>query len=365
MQTTKIDIETPLKALPAYFGGKRDLIHAITSVILEADVKQKSIVDPMGGSMAIPVAMKHLGFEVHTNDRLYGPYVLGRGLVQNNEFIIDVDCIDQLICSPKKNKKTFIDDTYGGIHLPHELAITCDSIYSNIQKMPLEERWIYLVLLYRFLTFMAPYQQYRYKALVPQFYAGTHFKSMNHHIKRWNENIDDPTTTLIKFANQINGAVCHGVGTVDNLDVFKFLDSYKKSKKGVLYLDPPYAGATIPYEKGYGVADSMIRGEVLVPPISVFNNKKTEKQALEDLLKYARGYELTIFSYWSKLHGVEWFEQLFRDCGLQYEQIAISHTYKYSTKLGVSNADAGKRTTWSGDRRTEAGKQEILYKLWC
>lgn len=355
-------LETVAKSLPAYFGSKRSLIEDIVSCFpITTNPAEVTIVDPMGGSMTIPLIAKHLGYSVIVNDRMAGPNCLATGIVQNNDVLIDVNKLQQLITKPTTATSTYISKMYGDVHLPIALANIADNIYNNIQLMDARQRPVYTALLYRFLTFMAPYQQYRYKKLVQQFNNGSHHASMTHHIERWREHIQDPLPTLSKLAQQINAAICHGTVEVHQKDVFDFLD--EKPAGNVLYLDPPYAGASVTYEAGYGVIDNMITGKTNVTPTSVFNNKKIERDVLKRLCEYSVNYDITVFSYWSKLHDTAWFEDIFAELNLNFLQLDIDHSYRYSTKKDVNNDQAGQRTTWSGAQRKTAGKTEILYAL--
>lgn len=352
-----INLSQPLRALPAYFGGKRKLIDDILEDIY--NMTGSTLVDPMGGSMVIPVAAKHLGFKVVCNDRMAGPYTIAKALVENNNNLIDLSVVPTLITESEHDH--FVDSTYGGIHLPHEIAQQVDNIYGHIATMEEEKRAPYLLLLYRYIIFMAPFQQYRYKKLVNQFYDGTYYASMQHHIDKWNNHIQDPLPTLSGFAEQINAAVVDGYGRVYQEDVFDFLN--REIEGDILYLDPPYFGATLTYEACYHVADSMLLREETRPDKSSFNKRDTERDSLYEILEHIKRFKLGIFSYWSKEHSLEWFEELFEEVGLKHVNKFVGHTYVYSTKINVNNTQAGQRTDWSGDRRKEAGQQEILYFL--
>jgi adenine-specific DNA-methyltransferase len=350
--STKIELTKKLVGLPAYFGGKRKLLAKIFELIPTKGI----FVDPMSGSGAVSIAAKHLGFKVLANDRLYGPFFLGKALLEGNN-PIDLKILPHLLLS--NTKSTYINDTFGGVHLPHEIAKIADNIYSNIKNMELKHQYIYLTLLYRFLVFMAPYQQFRYKKLVSQYYSNTYNKSMKHHIDRWKATIEDPLIVLEKFANQLNQAIVDGLGSMSRLDVLIFLKSVSGD---ILYLDPPYAGASVTYEAGYGVVDQMI-SQVYKPSTSIFNNQKKERETLKELLEEARKFQIVIFSYWTKLHNQTWFEELFSEVGYTFKFVPIEHSYLYSTKGGVNNSQIGEIGNWNESTRLEKGAAEILYLL--
>lgn len=333
-------------ALPAYFGGKRKILERIFHGALP---NEGTFVDPMSGSMSIPLAAKILGHDVIANDRSFGSFVIGKALIENEHHKIDLSLVPELITDIDSDN--FVVSTFGDIHLPTQIARFSDNIYGHVQQMN-SERWVYLLLLYRFLTFMAPYNLYRYPGLMKGFLNNTYPQSMQGHINKWIKNIEDPVPTLLKISNQINEAVFSGTGFVYQQDVFEFLE---QAKGDILYLDPPYAGAGIPYERGYEVIEQMMERKQIVRENSVFNDLTQEHQMLLKLLKFGQKYEHVIFSYWTELHDRKWFGELFEEVGLSFDEIPLgSYNYSYSTKVG-------KKGEWTSKK--DKGAKEILYVL--
>lgn len=342
---------TLARSLPAYFGGKRKIIKNIFSALSPSD--GDIIIDPMAGSMVLPLVAKHQKYVVLANDRSPGSTVIGQALLENNTHTIDLKLLPQLILPSNNSGDRFIEQNYGDIQLPRQLAVYVDNIHENVEYLPKETQSMYRLLMYRFLTLMAPYNLFRYPGLTKGYLNDTYPVSMQKHIDRWNDNIKNPLPLLVRIANQLNEAVGPGEGYVYQQDVFSFLDQVNQGD--ILYLDPPYAGAGIPYEEGYRVINNMITRQLNIIPISVFNDIKQERQVLQRLLLYGHRYNTIIFSYWTELHDRSWFGDLFEDCGLIHREIELdSYSYSYSTKVG-------KKGQW--DQQKNKGQKEILYKL--
>lgn len=345
--TSQLKIKKALKALPAYFGGKRKIVEKIFS----DQIPDKGIlVDPMAGAMTIPLAAKIKGYNVIANDRSMGSYIIGKALLENNKFKIDETIIPDLLQQTKSDE--FVTSTFGDIHLPIQLAKYADNIHGNIMHMNKNEQWVYLLLLYRFLTFMAPYNLYRYPGLTRGFLNKTYPDSMQGHIDKWNTNIKNPLPALQKMAAQINNAIHEGTGKIYQDDVFSFM---KKQSGDILYFDPPYAGAGVPYERGYEVIEQMMERRLFTRENSIFNNTAKERDMLKAILQHANNFQWTIFSYWTELHDRSWFRELFDELNLNFEEINLgNYSYTYSTKVG-------KKGDWSPQK--DKGTKEILFLL--
>ena len=342
-QSTKIGVG----ALPAYFGGKRKILPNIFNSI---SPDAKTLLDPMAGACTVPLAAKISGMSVTANDHSFGSSIIGEALIVNESTLIDQRVLPALI-KPVDGCDKYLETTFGDWHLPVQLAVYADNIHHNIQTIPTETQAPYRLMLYRFLTFMAPYNLYRYPGLTKGFLQGTYPTSMQGHITKWEKNIADPLPALEKIAKQINAAVFPGVGNMLQDDVFKVVE---ENTADVLYFDPPYAGAGIPYERGYEVIEQMITRTDVVRGTSVFNDLSLERDSLRRVLS-AEGYKQIIFSYWTELHDRDWFSALFDEANLDSEEILLgNYNYSYSTKKG-------KKGDWTSDKKK--GSKEIMYKL--
>lgn len=342
------EVKSALRALPAYFGGKRKIIQHIFDDRLP---RTGTLVDPMAGSMVIPLAAKALGYGVKANDRSIGSTIIGNALIANDTHAIDLSILGSMIHTI--NDDMFIADNFGDIHLPIQIARYTDAISQHILTMPSEQQGIYQLLLYRFLMYMAPYNLYRYPGLTRGFLQNTYPASMQKHIDKWNTNIADPLPALRKIATQLNNSIFLGNGEVSRMDMFEFM---AEAEGDILYFDPPYAGAGVPYEKGYAVIDQMIARDMSAPnEVSVFNDKTQEYDVLKEVLQYGHQYKYTIFSYWTELHEREWFADMFADLNLHFDEIPLgNYSYSYSTKVG-------KKGEWSSQKGK--GTKEILFLL--
>ena len=332
-------------ALPPYFGGKRKLSDTILNLVDPGS----RLVDCMGGAMNVAYAAKTRGLDVVANDRMTGPWIVGKAFIENNTSTIDLSTLDSLL---EPTQETFIQDNFTDVHLPLELARIADNIRGNID----EDSFVYLALLYNFLTYVAPFNMFRYKAFVNHYNEGKELsKSLQLYADKWTKTINDPISLLHKLATRINNTVTSGTGVVYNKDVFTFLDEYNEG--GTLYFDPPYFGARVKYEQGYQVIDEMMNRQMGGTPVSLFNNRDEEREALKKVFAHANKFDQIIFSYWTKIHAREWFECLFDELNLHFEEIPLNG-YKYS----LSGYIGGTGET-SGTINDKVDDVEVLYRL--
>lgn len=324
-----LDFDTPItysekeiarraKALPSYFGGKRKLF----AQILEYIPPQSIVVDPMGGAMNIPFACKLAGHTIHTNDRSFGSYVIAKALIENNEHKIDINELTDLI---QPTEESFLADNYGDVHLPLELMQYMDNIRCHVDVMIAEHQWVYLFLIYKYLTKMAPFGVFRYPDLVRSFREGTHPDSNQKRIDIWKKNINDPLPELRKIAQEINRAVTPGNGYAYNQELFDYLQT---AEGNVIYLDPPYAGATVTYEYNYKNINKMMKRDISEEhETSSFNSFATERNSLMRMFELSKGFDKIIFSYWKAHHPESWFDEIYDECELSVERVDIGDYY--------------------------------------
>lgn len=347
---TPTNLSTILRALPPYFGGKRKMIDHI----LGQFPSDATIVDIMAGGLNVALAAKASGHPVIANDRMFGPYLIGKALLQNTQHKIDLNTLAPLL---EPSTERFITTNFTDVHLPKQLAITADNIRGNIEQLDEQVRWVYRYLLYRFLTHIAPFNLYRYVAFVKQYNEGKEFSTgLQRYAGIWDQVIEDPLPTLRKFAQQINHSVIPGLGVMLNEDLSDFM---KRDVIGdVLYIDPPYFGARVKYERGYEVIDQMLARDMgSTHETSDFNSKRKERDALTDVLQYACEYDQTVFSYWTKRHDREWFQDLFDDVGLSATEVPLGD-YKYSFSGYIGGTGES-----SGTIQDKVSGVEILYNL--
>lgn len=347
------------KGLPPYFGGKRKLVDIIVPLFGDERV---TVIDLMSGAGNVAWAAKAAGHNVMMNDRMAGPFIIANGLIKNSSEFIDIDNLKRdLIDRVPVNNSRFIDTHFTDIHLPKALSQLSDRMRANIIETTGGDRYyLYMSLLYNFLTYIAPFNMFRYEAFVRQYNEGKKFsRSLQLYADKWTNVISNPLTVLKKLALSINETIITNDSSVvtSNIPYQQFLNDYQHQPDTVLYFDPPYCGARVKYEQGYEIVDQMITNTLTKTPVSDFNNKKLEKQALSSVLKHADKFDRIVFSYWTKLHDNQWFEDLFREHNLHFKHIPLTN-YKYS----LSGYIGGTGET-SGTINQKVDNIELLYVL--
>lgn len=313
-----------------------------------------TVVDLMAGAHNVSLAAKAMGHTVVANDRMYGPLIIGKGILENQTHTIDIENLSELLVT---SNSSFITNNFVDVHLPLALSAIADNIQGNVESIQDDSIWVYRYLLYRFLTHIAPFNMFRYNAFVTQYNEGKKFsKSLQKYADGWDKAIENPLAILQKFAAQINQSIIAGNCTMYNDDLDTFL--YRGSMGDILYFDPPYYGARVKYERGYEVIDQMLSMDMNKKfPTSDFNNLKKERELMVKVLTYAKQYEKTVFSYWTKCHDRSWFEELFEEVGLSFKEIPLNG-YKYSLSGYIGGTGES-----SGTIQKKVDNVEILYEL--
>lgn len=284
-----------LKALPAYFGGKRKLVTRILKYA-EGNI----FIDAFIGGGNVAYYAKAQGFKVLCNDIADRSVIVGKALVENSSKKISRYDIYRLV-QKKSKSPSFIERNYVPAIFTTEHARLLDNCFYNLKsfKDPVKKALLQLLLI-KYIMAIRPFAMFS-----------------NGSTKKINRGIIDQKVLikgtqniltvskhdlLFRMMDLVNGGVFNNghENEIYKLDVFEFLQQIttkysKLLKNATIYFDPPYYGAES-YESQYNVLDNILRGKVEKPIKSVFNQRDWEK-FIKKMLEVSQPIKKWIFSF--------------------------------------------------------------------
>ncbi len=320
------------KALPSYFGGKRQLCPAIfreiSRFIPREEWQRATLVDAFCGGGAVSLYAKAQGMKVVANDLADRSKVVMDALIANDRVKLDREDIYRLFAGG--NGSRFVEEHFVPSMFMKRHAQFIDGALSVAAKVEHDtKRQLMRLLLIRYMFAVTPYSQ---------------IHSVNYH--QWIENEEfhrlgmsrtkkvpytcmHPLRILEPSRDQINkGIFPNGHrNEAHQKDVFDFL---AHAGGDICYLDPPYAGAQA-YEKFYEVLDQVLESRIRPWNQSPFNSNEA-KDLLRRLLEAARRFRLVIVSYGSQRYPLGEFAEIVRSVEPKADVRPVNFRYAIGSK---------------------------------
>lgn len=314
-----------LKALPAYFGGKRRLLGMIFKQMpptQEAPV----FVDPFLGGGSVALYAKVRGYRVLCNDIAERSYIIGKALIENSNVRLnqyDPVRLSLPIDKPGYAEMHLAPDTFTIDH-----ARYLDRFVTNAQHIEGAKHWLALLLVVKQALRLRPQSNFGAKTIIHQAAAGD-WEKMNPNYVR-DVNTRGIQRHPIRLAEILRKEINAGVFTngheneAHKCDAFEFL---KTVKGDVAYFDPPYSG-TQSYEQKLKPLDDLLRGGPpdKKPPPNPFTKEPPEK-ILPHLFEAADHIPTWILSYGNLLIDLESLIALMKKFRSNVDGIAISYVH--------------------------------------
>lgn len=282
-----------LRALPAYFGGKRRLLGAIFRP-LPGPAEAPVFLDPFGGGGAVSLCAKARGYRVICNDVALRSYVVGKALIENDHVTLSREDLVRLAVPVEE--VGYAQTHLAGHVLPAAHARFVDVLLARARNHDSMIRWLALLLVIKHVLRLRPMGNFGAKTIMRQAAAGA-WEQMNPHYLR-----DlvvrgvprHPIRMAEAIRQQINAGV-FGNGQVNEAhqgDAFEFLG---RVHGDICYMDPPYSG-TQSYERSLKPLDDLLRGAPADAPPSPFSTEPPEK-ILPRLFEAADHIPVWVLSY--------------------------------------------------------------------
>lgn len=212
-----------------------------------------TVLDAFSGSQSIAYMLKQLGKKVVTNDFLLFNSLIGKALIENNEYVLEKDDID-ILFSENRNPDEFnlMEKLFSNLFFLPEEAAFADSFRSNIHRLsnPYKQA-LALTVMCRSMTRKVTMGHFAHtQALV---YAADPAR-----IKR-NRSLTRPLKELfLDLLPQYNSAVFDNgkENTSHNENILDLLP--RLNNIDLVYFDPPYCNSHADYQSFYHLLETYV-----------------------------------------------------------------------------------------------------------
>jgi adenine-specific DNA-methyltransferase len=129
-----------------YMGSKHRLLPWLESVL--ATYSFESALDAFSGSGCVAYLLKTMGKRVHANDFLRFATDFARATIENSTETITPSDVE-LLMSPTKGRRTFVQDTFRGVFFDDADRLFIDNVRSNLDRLSPAKQALALAALYR------------------------------------------------------------------------------------------------------------------------------------------------------------------------------------------------------------------------
>lgn len=282
-----------LRALPAYFGGKRRLLGAIFRP-LPGPAEAPVFLDPFGGGGAVSLCAKARGYRVVCNDVALRSCIVGKALIENDHVTLSREDLVRL--SVPTEEVGYAQTHLAGHTLPALHARFVDVLLARARKHDSMIRWLALLLVIKHVLRLRPMGNFGAKTIMRQAAAGA-WEEMNVHYLR-DLIVRGVPRHPIRMAESIRQQINAGVfsnGQVNEAHQGDALEFLGRVQGDICYLDPPYSG-TQSYERSLRPLDDLLRGGPADEPPSPFSTEPPEK-ILPRLFEAADHIPVWVVSY--------------------------------------------------------------------
>lgn len=277
-----------------YIGNKEKIVEWISS-LLPSDAE--TLLDVFAGGCSVAYMAKAKGLQVYTNDILKINFHLAEALIENQNDTLNDDDIKTIFEGiPFKG---FMTENYANKYYFEEECMELDLYRANIDKLTSKyKKALALALMRRAMIRKMPYSRFtinwdKIKQLRDEEFSYQHYKRKRHYHNQsfryhFEDNLKDYNNAVFDN-NKQNKAY--------NLDVF---EAIKCIKADVIYMDPPYTGTMNDYCGFYGLLDSYITSNMVVPFENNFIDHKTIIEQFDRLFGNLNNYKYWMLSYNSR-----------------------------------------------------------------
>lgn len=241
-----------------YIGNKEKISSWIVDNIPQGTT---SVLDLFSGGASVSYELKKRGYKVIANDSLFSSYSLAKGLIENDNVILDEKAIDNAlkISTTERDiqKVIWLANT---LYFPDEIEELAKLIKYS-EKLEGYQKYLYIALLRRAMIRKLPYSRMNInwkniKKLRDEEYSYRKYKRrrayhnlpFSHHMK----------TELLSYNESVFGNGQKNLAI--QKDAFELLASIEHVD--CVYMDPPYPGTMNNYEAFYGKFDQLFSKQI-------------------------------------------------------------------------------------------------------
>lgn len=378
-----------LLSLPLnYVGNKKRVLSFIGNVLQEKNIEFDSVFDAFSGSGIVSMFFAKNGKKVFSNDILTSSAMGIWSILTGNPDLIKEKELEQILFCENK-EKGFVSSKYVGKFFTDEEALFLDGLKINISNLfgntyspaknqlkkvlknrdlsdsPIQNRisaTLYLYLIEKAITDIC--------FVGGRYYNGQIIAKMEHrlqHNKNKNKTIISQMRSKIKWMIKISKFFQNNPNAeVYNSDIVNLLDS-NLIKADLIYIDPPYGGASSDYSYLYSFLEEYLYDENLedishIKSSSKFNCKKTYEETFDNFL-----CKCCCFKNWLISFNNSSFESIDKICSIigKYKKDifiqAIPFSYNYrKDRSNLFYVDDVKSFSSTQDLKVNDNEKEFL-----
>ncbi len=385
-----------------YVGSKRRMLVHIWDVLKDNEVEFDSVLDAFSGSGLVSLLFKIMGKEVYSNDLLTSSAITAICLLENDNIPLTKDDIKFLCNNEPNDARTFVSDNYKNKFFTEKECRFLDKYRRNVELLCGDKFYCGLEILNKATLASIPNSNFsiygkdlkqlrsahtvgenfwnekwrdttrkrrdenneimfnksinemchKYKGafsllaienhvnqhcfLGGRYYNGQTVANLEHrlkHEKSQGKEITDIPLSIEKFKK----AMTKGNGCVFNSDILDLLES-KVIKTDLLYLDPPYGGASSDYSVLYRFLEEYLYEQKLEDLEHIqkgskrFSKKKGYQDQFEKLLSLCPDFNTWLISYnESSYANVDVITSTIKNAGkkdIQLFEVPITYQYR-------------------------------------
>ena len=416
-----------------YVGSKRRLLRDIIRVLDENEIQYESVFDAFSGSAMVSLLFKHMGKKVYCNDLLTSSAITAVSLLENQAVPLTTADIRFLCTNEPDNVGSFVLDNYKDKFFSEKECRFLDRYRRNVEVMCgdkfycgldilnkatlssipnsnftvygkdlkgirsthevgksfWEEKWrdttrkrrdanneimfgkaigeMYKKYQGAFSLFAAETHVNQYCFLGGRYYNGQTVAKLEHRLKHKKVNGKELTEIPMSI-DRFQKVLVAGQARVFNSDIIDLLDA-DIIQADLMYIDPPYGGASSDYStlyrflEEYLYEDKLENLEHIQNGAKRFAKKKGYQEQFEQLLDKCKKFPTLLISYnESSYADIGTIESTIRNAGrTSVKSIPIEITYQYRAgKSEVDQEHFQENFLEEGHKYTERGTEYLI-----
>jgi DNA adenine methylase/adenine-specific DNA-methyltransferase len=309
-------------------GSKYKVIPYLAHIL--SQIPFETVLDAFSGSGVVAYALKEMGKEVVTNDFLTFSSIISKTLIENKTETVSKDDLE-LLLSPNKDNRDFIQRTFNDLYFPQEDHAFLDSIWSHLDEISEYKRAIAI----SSLCLAAARKQPRGVFTITDVRYDDGRKTMHTPLRNLFIQAVEQYNSAVFDNGKNNRALCSDVFDIDCSDF------------DLVYFDPPYAPPKddADYIKRYHFLEGLsvywqeqkimqnTKTKKLEKKFTPFAYKRTIREALRELfIKFKHSTIILSYSSNSVPDEKELYSIL-HEVKRNVEVYAIPHQYSFGTHI--------------------------------
>ena len=388
----KHEIINKISSIPSnYVGSKRRLLAYIWDALEQNNIEFDSVFDAFSGSSMVSLLFKHMGKKVFSNDLLTSSALTAVSLLENDTYQLSPRDIKFLCTNIPDNCGTFVLDNYKDKFFTEKECKFLDAFKHNVSELcgnkfysgldltsdgkSLIDKWVCISdckdksmpakFKGAFSLFAVENHVNQHCFLGGRYYNGQTVASLDHRLTHQKNNgteIQDISLNVERCKKVLSQGDCK----VFNSDIIDLLEA-EVVDADLLYLDPPYGGASSDYVNLYRFLEEYLYEckledmEHIQKAGKRFSKGKSYQSEFENLLSLCNKFKTWMISYnESSFADLDTITSIIKNSGkTNIEVVNVPITYQYRKGKNVVESDHESYTD-SGHKYLQRGTEYLI-----